>query len=76
MLVYCLDMLDELGLDGDEIVNAKMNCNAFSTGLFSFYPDPPWTQKVPPIDIYAWRDERMFSKAAGRANVSSISGRT
>ena len=27
MLVYCRNMLDELGLDEDEIVNAKMDQN-------------------------------------------------
>ena len=28
------------------------------------YPGPPWTQEVPPLEIYAWRGERMLSKAA------------
>lgn len=27
VLVYCVDMLDKLGLDADEIVNAKMTKN-------------------------------------------------
>ncbi len=27
VLVYCVDMLDKLGLDADEIVNAKMEQN-------------------------------------------------
>ena len=27
VLVYCVDMLDKLGLDADEIVNAKMDKN-------------------------------------------------
>ena len=28
------------------------------------YPGPPWKQAVPPLEIYAWRGERMLSKAA------------
>ena len=27
VLVYCIDMLDKLGLDADEIINAKMDKN-------------------------------------------------
>ena len=27
VLVYCVDMLDKLGLDADEIINAKMDKN-------------------------------------------------
>ena len=27
VIIYCVDMLDKLGLDADEIVNAKMNQN-------------------------------------------------
>ena len=27
VLVYCVDMLDKLGLDADEIINAKMSQN-------------------------------------------------
>ena len=27
MLVYCIDMLDRLNLDADEIINAKMTKN-------------------------------------------------
>ena len=27
VLIYCVDMLDKLGLDADEIVNAKMDQN-------------------------------------------------
>ena len=27
VLVYCIDMLDKLGLDADEIINAKMDQN-------------------------------------------------
>lgn len=27
VIVYCMDMLDKLGLDADEIVNAKMDIN-------------------------------------------------
>lgn len=28
------------------------------------YPGPPWKQEVPPLEIYAWRGERMLSKAS------------
>ena len=28
------------------------------------YPGPPWKQAVPPLVVYAWRGERMLSKAA------------
>ena len=27
------------------------------------YPGPPWKQHVPPLEIYAWRGERMLSKS-------------
>lgn len=27
VIIYCVDMLDKLGLDADEIVNAKMDQN-------------------------------------------------
>ena len=30
----------------------------------NYYPGPPWTQEVPPLEIYAWRGKRMLSKAA------------
>ena len=30
------------------------------------YPGPPWKQEVPPLEIYAWRGERMLSKASWR----------
>ena len=28
------------------------------------YPGPPWKQEVPPLEIYAWRGERMLSKSS------------
>ena len=28
------------------------------------YPGPPWRTEVPPLEVYAWRGERMLSKAA------------
>lgn len=28
------------------------------------YQGPPWKQEVPPLEIYAWRGERMLSKSA------------
>jgi len=30
----------------------------------SDYPGPPWSTSVPPLEIYAWRGERMLSKAS------------
>ena len=30
----------------------------------SDYPGPPWKTGVPPLEIYAWRGERMLSKAS------------
>ena len=28
------------------------------------YPGPPWKTEVPPLEIYAWRGERMLSKSS------------